>query len=66
MKIVKAKDLRQKSANELGTIAMEHRAALRNFRFGISGSKTKNVREGRNTRRALARSLTVLKEKNAK
>jgi ribosomal protein L29 len=66
MKLIKAKELRQKSANELGTIATEHRAALRSFRFGISGSKTKNVREGRNTRRSLARSLTILKEKNAK
>jgi len=29
--------------------------ALRIFRFNISGSKTKNVREGRNLRKEIAR-----------
>lgn len=63
---MKLEDLRQKSEAELGNMIKEKRAALKTFRFAISGSKTKNVREGRNTRRDLARSLTILKEKNAK
>ncbi|OHB17554.1 MAG: 50S ribosomal protein L29 [Parcubacteria group bacterium RIFCSPHIGHO2_01_FULL_45_26] len=63
---MKVKDLRQKSKNELMVLASEKRLALRTFRFNISGSKTKNVREGRNIRRSLARALTILREKNAK
>lgn len=36
------------------------REALRVFRFGESGSRTRNVREGRNVRREIARMLTEL------
>jgi len=63
---MKAKELRQKSGDDLSNMVKAGRASLRTFRFSISGSKTKNVREGRNTRRDLARTLTILKEKNAK
>lgn len=38
----------------------EARESLRKFRFGISGSKTRNVKEGRNTRKHIARILTEL------
>lgn len=34
--------------------------ALRSFRFGIAGSKIKNVRDGRNIRRNIARLKTSL------
>jgi len=63
---MKARILRQKSTDELVILMKNKRAALRTFRFNISGSKTKNVREGRNARRSLAQSLTILKERNAK
>lgn len=36
------------------------REALRVFRFGEAGSRTRNVREGRNLRREVARLLTEL------
>lgn len=36
------------------------RESLRKFRFGISGSKTRNVKEGRDTRKEIARVLTEL------
>jgi ribosomal protein L29 len=65
-KTTRVKELRQKSENELANMVKDGRVALRSFRFVISGSKTKNVREGRNARHALARALTILKEKNAK
>ena len=38
----------------------EKRKSLRLFRFGISGSKTKNVKEGNNTRKEIARILTEI------
>ena len=43
-----------------GEIA-EKRTALRSFRFGEAGSRTRNVREGRNIRKSIARLLTELR-----
>ena len=40
--------------------AAAKREALRTFRFGESGSRTRNVREGRGLRREVARILTEL------
>ena len=40
--------------------AADKREALRAFRFGGSGSRARNVREGRNLRREIARILTEL------
>lgn len=39
----------------------EKREALRAFRFGVSGSKTRNVKEGRTLRRGIAALLTELR-----
>jgi ribosomal protein L29 len=39
----------------------EKREALRSFRFGSAGSRTRNVREGRNIRKDVARMLTEMK-----
>jgi ribosomal protein L29 len=36
------------------------REALRAFRFGTAGSRSKNVKEGRNLRKEIARLLTEL------
>jgi len=36
------------------------REALRAFRFGAAGSRSRNVREGRNLRKDIARLLTEL------
>ena len=66
MNAIKAKELRQMSVTELTKLVKERREALMTFRFNISGSKTKNVRAGRNIRRQLAKTLSVLKEKNAR
>ena len=38
------------------------RESLRLFRFAGAGSRTRNVREGRNMRRDVARALTELRE----
>jgi ribosomal protein L29 len=40
----------------------ELREKLRSFRFGLSGSKSKNVKEGRETRKEIARMITALEQ----
>ena len=61
---MKIKDLKSKSANELNTLREEARASIKKFHFAISGSKQKNVRQGRNLRRGIARIETLLKQNN--
>jgi len=57
---MKKTDFKTKSEDELKKLLTEKREALSKFRFGISGSRTKNVKEGKNTRRDIARILTIL------
>lgn len=54
------KDLIKKTKVELENTLTEKREALRKFRFGISGSKIKNTKEGKNLRKEIARILTVI------
>ncbi|MBI2612264.1 50S ribosomal protein L29 [Candidatus Kaiserbacteria bacterium] len=51
------------SAEDLNKEIAEKREALRNFRFGGAGSRTRNVREGRNLRKEIARILTELRSR---
>lgn len=53
-------DIQGKNDTELTKLLNEKRETLRNFRFGISGSKVRNVKEGRNLKREIARLLTEL------
>ena len=48
------------SAGELVKTLADKRDALRNFRFAMSGGKAKNVREGRELRKDIARVLTAI------
>lgn len=57
---MKKTDFKTKSETELKKLLTEKRDALAKFKFGISGSRTKNVKEGKNTRRDIARIITVL------
>lgn len=57
---MKKEQYKKQDAKELVNILGEKREALRGFRFGASGSKTKNVKSARNLRRDIARILTVL------
>ena len=52
-----------KSNKDLIKTLNEKREVLRKFRFGISGSKTRDVKEGRNSRKVVARILTELNSK---
>ena len=56
------KDLRKKTPGELDKELGEKAVALSNFRFGTSGSKTKNVKAGKNLKKEIAQILTILKE----
>ena len=56
---MKYKDISNKTSTELTKIIAEKREALRVFRFGSVGSKTKNVKEGMLIRKDIARMLTA-------
>ena len=55
---MKTKEIKGKEKNDLEKLLLEKQKALRLFRFGVAGSKAKNVKEGRNLRKDIARILT--------
>ncbi len=55
-----ATDLKNKTAEELTKLLGEKREGLRSFRFGTTGAGAKNVKEGANLRREIARIMTEL------
>jgi len=52
--------IQKKSEKDLQKDLKEKRAGLRDFRFGLSGSKTRNSKEGKNLKKDIARILTEL------
>lgn len=58
---MKRKEIKGKSSDELSKILSEKRASLSSFRLGQSGSKSKNIREGRVLKRTIARILTEMR-----
>lgn len=58
--------LDKKTDAELIALLAEKRAGARTFRFGVAGSKTRNVREGRATKRDIAVILTLLRARGIK
>jgi len=57
---MKKTDLKKKIDKDLNKILSEKRTELREFRFGLSGSKTKDIKKGKNLRKEIARVLTEL------
>ena len=55
---MKYKDLQKKNDAELKSLLGEKREVVRTLRFGIAGSATRNVKEGKNTKKLIARILT--------
>lgn len=49
-----------KPTAELQKTLKEKRVVLRDFRFAIAGSKTRNVKEGKQARKEIARVMTEL------
>ncbi len=64
--IKKMSEYTNKTENEIVKLLNDKREALRNYRFAISGSKTRNVREGRNTRKEIARLMTEISDRKKK
>lgn len=60
------KEIRTLKDIDLGKTLNDKRESLRNFRFGSAGSKTRNVKEGRATRKEIARILTEMNSRNKK
>ncbi len=56
---LKMKDIALKGAEEIQKMLNEKREALRLFRFGLSGSKVRNVKEGKAIKKDIARLLTT-------
>lgn len=57
---MKSKELQKLGDKELIKLLEEKRAAVRQFRFNISGSKVKNIKEGAVAKKDVARILTEL------
>lgn len=60
------KDLKNKTEKDLIALVSEKREALKAFRFGVAGSKTRNVKEGRGIRKDIARVLTEMHSRKQK
>ncbi len=63
---MKSNELKKMSEKELAKLLTEKQKAVRQFRFDVSGSKVKNLKEGGNTRKDVARILTELSLRGAK
>lgn len=57
---MKASEIKGKDLKTLSEMLKDKREALRNFRFGSAGSKTRNVKEGMNLKKDIARILTEI------
>jgi ribosomal protein L29 len=57
------KDFIKKNTNELKSLLSEKRIALRSFRFAVSGSNVRNVKEGNGLKKDIARIMTILNTK---
>ena len=53
-------DFKKYTVEDLHKEIADKREALRAFRFGEAGSRSRNVREGRNHRKDIARMLTEM------
>lgn len=54
------KEYKNKTPQEINKIIAEKREALRQFRFGSAGAKTKNVKLAHTIKKEIARMMTEL------
>jgi len=59
---MKIKELREKNIEELSKLLSEKKDHLRKLRFDVASKQIKNVREIRNTRKDVAKILTLINE----
>ncbi|OGG54207.1 50S ribosomal protein L29 [Candidatus Kaiserbacteria bacterium RIFCSPLOWO2_12_FULL_53_8] len=57
-------DFSKQDIAELQKLVADKREALRVFRFGAEGSRSRNVREGRTLRKDIARLLTEVRKRS--
>jgi ribosomal protein L29 len=57
---MKISELTTKNSKDLRKLLNEKKDSLQSFKLGNSRSKTKNVKEGRELRKDIARIMTVL------
>ncbi len=62
----KAEELRKKSPENIKKLIASKRQDLQKFYFNLAGSRAKNVKEGRNIRKDIARLHTITREISAK
>ena len=60
------KEIRKMSDKELEKSLAEKRTLVKQVRFDITGSNSKNVKQGADAKRAVARMMTELQARNAK
>lgn len=60
------KELIKKTDKELKQLLNDKKEALRVFRFAMSGSKTKNLKEGAHLKKEIAQIMTILNTKTVK
>jgi large subunit ribosomal protein L29 len=61
---MKAKELKQKTAEELAMMLKEDHEKIRVMRFDLASKKLKNTNELSNLKKQVAQILTIVKEKN--
>ncbi len=59
-------NFKDKTDKDLAKLLTEKKDALSGFRFGISGSKTKNIMDGKNIKKEIARILTEISSRKTK
>lgn len=59
---MKAADIRKKSPADIDKLIQEQEAELREFRFGMTGAHSKNVKKARALRKVVARAKTIRNE----
>ncbi len=63
---MKIKELRLKSKKELRSTLVKLRDKLRELRFNLAGGKVKNIKEVHQTKKDIARILSLLNEQGTK
>lgn len=59
---MKKTDITKHSKEDLAKLVADKREELRALRFGVAGSKNRNVKAARNLRKDIARALTQAKK----
>jgi ribosomal protein L29 len=60
---MKKTSYKNKTVQDLAKALYEKREDLRKFRFGVAGSKTRNSKDAKNTKKEIARIMTEINSK---